>query len=475
MKKRFISMLDRTQKRKGGLFVALVLALTLLSGSVLAITPSSLTIPEPEESMDLRAAWTRRAQPEWLGDPYALQDGYVVSHLMRPQMATRSLTLREIQRINDLCYFYDKYGVRARQPITVGEQSDALALSTTLEAYVASVNRDERGVLDYEHYYKEGAKLPFIMLPKRELTDDELLQLIELEDACALLMPYVDEWALPENAGGAVYANRPLTRAERILQAEVEARYKADPAYRPTVSISDKPTDGVYVLGYNGGGEAVYHYPEDRAVSESEFLSMYDSWGKALAASAAQVEHERLLGAPQTAPAGGITAEQALGLIRDEYGFDGMNLLRGPLNDRADRMEGDYENATEWVIELQSQQPVGASANSYHLSVDMQTGRITKLSVADFPSVFDETSPILRQLIPNDWEAIEPDDPHWGQLARAYLRVPYLYTGEVTRLIRDARYGRSALCYEVAYADGTGARMILQAATGRLTYYERQI
>ena len=85
MKKRFISMLDRTQKRKGGLFVALVLALTLLSGSVLAITPSSLTIPEPEESVDLRAAgmvrrslcpagWVRRKSSNAPTDGYAQPD-----------------------------------------------------------------------------------------------------------------------------------------------------------------------------------------------------------------------------------------------------------------------------------------------------------------------------------------------------------------------------------------------------------------
>lgn len=479
MKKRFFAMFDRTKKRQGGALAALALSLTLLSGGVLAVAPTATPAATgaqqgTPDGVDTHADWTRHAQPEWLGDPWTLQTGYVQVSRSRPEMSTRALTPREVQRLNDLCYFYDKYDIRSEHPIPVGEQEDALTISTTVEEYVASVNRDERGVLAYDSYYSENAVLPFVRIPERELTDEELLQLIALDDACAMLMPYVDEWTLPENAGGEIYANRRLTRKEDIRYAEIRARYKSDPSFRPAVGLTSKPSDGLYILGYNGGGEIVFHYPEDRAVSDEEFLAICDAWAQRIAASDAEWENEmRMLGTPQPLPAGGITAEQAVELIQGTYGFSGMRISRGPLNDREEQMERDYENATRWIVDLETQQPTGAKrSGGYSFQIDMRTGKIKSLICWDSLNNFNESNPILGSLTRGFWKAEDPDDPRWVEIAKGYLSVPYLYTGEVERIERNADYGASSLLFDVLYADGAGATVQIEAASGCLTSYE---
>lgn len=479
MKKRFYSMFDRSKKRQGGALVALALSLTLLSGGVLAVAPEAAPAVsgaqgEAADAVDTHAVWTLHERPEWVGDPYTLQTGYVKASLTRPEMTTRVLTPNEVKRLNDLCYFYDKYDLRAQTPIPVGGPSDALSLSTTAETYVASVNRDERGVLQYDDYYRESAVLPFVRMPQRELTDEELLQLIELDDACALLMPYVDEWTLTENAGREVYPNRPLTRKENLRYAEIEARYESDSSFRPANGLTSKPVDGVYILGYNGGGETVYHYPEDRAVSDEEFLAMCDVRGQRIAAYRAAWENEmQLRGAPNPLPEGSITAEQALELIQEDYGFSGMRVSRGPLNDREDCQELDYENATEWLVDLESQRPEGGSWSGYSITLDLYSGKVKKLRWwGNFYVNFNESNPILGCLTSAYWQAVNPDDPHWIEIVKTYLSAPYLKTGEVERIVRNGDYGSGILFFDVVYADGTGASVQIEAASGCLVSYE---
>ena len=50
--------------------------------------------------------------------------------------------------------------------------------------------------------------------------------------------------------------------------------------------------------------------------------------------------------------------------------------------------------------------------------------------------------------------------------------MPYLCAGEVERIERNPDYGASSLCFDVVYADGAGATVRIEAASGCLTSYE---
>ena len=473
MKKRFISMLDRTQKRKGGLFVALVLALTLLSGSVLALTPSDGAAVAPMSAegapMDTRAVWTRHERPQWLGDPYSMQADFILNTNYDRKTATRALTLTEMQRLFDLYYFYDLYDLRAESPVAVGEQGDAFAIATTLEAYVATVNRDARGVIDFGSYYKKDAVLPFLLLPDTEMTDEELLQLIELDDACALLMPFIDEWALPENAGGELYANRDLTRKESIRYEQVIERYERDPDYRTQLAIADVPSDGLYILGYNGGGETVYHYPEDRMVSDDEFLAMYAEIMKRRGSSAAAQENERYNVEQANPPAGAETvdAQEALRLAQSTYGFDGMRVEQGPEHALYYTDEGEFIDYDTWQIGFVEDAPAGAMGVwHYSVGISSVTGKIESMNVFNTLHQLWEYNghPLLGFLTGARYAPKNPDDPHWLERAQSFLACPYLHEAQTLSVEPIEEVGE--LMFLVAYADGTYAQLSLTAENG---------
>ena len=287
MKKRFTSMLDLTGKRRGALILTSVLILSILAGNVFAVAnQASVTTLESankqEDGIPNSGAkptdWDKHETPAWFGIS-AIQhpQNYTASYTPLITVYNRDLTRAETLRLYDLYYYYDRDGRRADVPVQVasdGYTGDIFAISASITDFAALIPLDKRdenlfGTPELWAGVEAAGWMPFLLFPQSEMNDQELLQLIEAVDAFNLLVPYVDPWLV-----GDEYPNRDMTRQERIRYEEIVDLCERDESYRPKNALNDIPGDGLYIKGYNGGGEMVFHYPENREMTDEELLQM---------------------------------------------------------------------------------------------------------------------------------------------------------------------------------------------------------
>jgi hypothetical protein len=472
MKKRFASMLDASVQPKGRVVLAVTLALTLLSGSVLAIDNAA---PVSTDNGTLSSAaipgdWDRHPTPELFSITGEMHPQYYQLEYAPPEPIpySRMLTRGETLRLYDLYYFYDHDGRRAAQPASVaGDAGGGFATSASVADFAALIPLEKRTESVHGQGLWDGAQaaglMPFLLFPDREMNDEELLQLIEVVDAFDLLVPYVDPYSFGDAAD---LENRSMTRTETLRYWEALERCENDPAYRPLAALTNVPTDGLYIKGYNGGGETVYHYPESREMTDEEILQMAWEMAQRRQRNQAEADYEarntpKAVG--ENAPVG--TAEEALEKL--------LPLLEGANVKQA--AEACY-NAEEkaWKLSFEENVPIGASMYLYDFSMDLATGDITQASQV-YWSRISVHSYLLGEMLGDMrglYRVLDAADPHWAEVAWGYLsQGQYFYTGaEVEKVSSDT--SMNGFCVKVEYADGKKAYLFLDPVTDALTGFQ---
>lgn len=455
MKKRFVSMLDMTKRRGGAALVALTLVLTLMSGNLVAIA-------QPEDKPTAKAAsaapadWERHKTPDIFGITTQMNPENYEYRDYETGVLSRHLTRAEIIRLSDLYYRYDAENLRAQAPVTVG-QGEGFTLSMPLED-LCKLIRMENGHPAAQGMWedaKQADALPFLRFPVREMNDTELLELIELIDAFELLVPYYDPWEMGDDN-----PNRRLTRGEMIRLAIVREKGEADPSYRPLTALTTAKTDGLYIKGYNGGGETVFHYPEDRELTEEELKQIvYISIARNEAYQASQAAQQSYEQPKQT-----VGAEQEAETA--------VRAILGDVNVRLTQPNHYNDSAKTWNILLSEDVPTGAGGYSYCFDIDMATGKLTWFSQEFYPFVNQHSFLLPMDTLPIETEyAKDISDPHWVTLARKYLDTGLFYGGaEVASIAPTDDYSFGANL-RITYADGTKALMVIDAATDALSKY----
>ncbi len=474
MKKRFASMLDPSVRPKGVAVLAAALALTLLSGSVLAID-NALPASAGGSAIFAPAAipqdWDKHPTPALFSITAEMHPEYyqLAYEVPEPAPYNRMLTRRETLRLYDLYYFYDHDGRRAAQPAPVAENpGNGFGVSAPVEEFAALIPLDQRT----ENVYGQGlwdaaqAKglMPFLLLPDREMNDEELLQLIQVVDAFDALAPYVDPYSFGDAAD---LENRPMTRLETLRYWEALDRCENDPAYRPTGALTNVPGPGLYIKGYNGGGETVYHYPEGREMTDEEILQM--SWETVQRRQRSQAEADYQAQNPpepqsgsQEAPVG--TAELALEKALPLLEGANVKLAGAPVYNPQERT---------WSLSFEENVPVGASLYLYDFTIDPATGDVTRASQHYWQRV-TVRSYLLGEMLGDPrglYQVRDAADPHWVEAAWEHLsRGQYFYTGAEVKEVRSDG-SMNGFCVKVEYADGQKAFLFLDPVTDALVDY----
>lgn len=483
MKKRFHSMLDTRVRPKGGVLIALTLAVTLLSGGVIAVAQPG-GMPETAEAVSITAAqpgvnanipedWAAHRTPEIFGiTTQELSGAFAVEEYQVPEAWSRDLTRAEWMRLFDLYYEYDRNGLRAKTPVAVKDDAyggERFALSVPVKELAALFPMEERLANDSRSALWAPAEaagvLPFLLLPAgREMEDEELLELIEAIDAFNLLVPYVDPWREKDSAE---YNNRDMTRSEMIRYEEIYDRCLRDEAFRPSTGLSSQPNDTVYIKGYNGGGETVYHYPEGREMTDGELLMLaYESAKSRLADLAEQDYFEKNIADAVVEPAVG-TREEAISRAMELLGADSANVMLPEFHD-APRYN---EEKRTWTVTLLEGLPLGAGSRYYSVTLDMAAGDVLELRQTYFSGVY--ITSYLGEISMNRLIArpVDVTDPRWVELAREYLSRADFYTGAQLKSVY-ASGEINGFCVWAEYLDGMRALIQLDPVTGELKSYD---
>ena len=482
MKKRFASMLDASVRPKGKVVLAVTLALTLLSGSVLAIdnaAPASTGSIAVSAPADIPADWDRHPTPALFSTTPEMHPQYYQLSYDPPEPTpySRMLTRGETLRMYDLYYFYDHDGRRAAQPVPVAKDAEnGFAISAPVTDFAALILLQKRTENVYGPGLWDAAQnaglMPFLLFPDREMNDEELLQLIEVVDAFDLLAPYVDPYFFGD---GPDMVNRAMSRTETLRYWEALDRCEKDPSYRPAVALTNAPTDGLYIKGYNGGGETVYHYPENREMTDEEILQMAWEMAQRRLRNQAEVEYqasiekedilaEAILAQSTVKPTMG-TAQEALESL--------LPILEGTNLKQARAAEYDAKNRT-WSLSFEENVPIGASLYVYDFVVDASTGDILQASQNYWRRVYPR-SYLLGEMLGDErgvYQVRDAKDPHWAEVAWEYLsQGQYFYTGAEVKEVRSDD-SMNGFCVKVDYADGKKAFMFLDPVTDALTGYQ---
>ncbi|NLO85306.1 MAG: M56 family metallopeptidase [Clostridiales bacterium] len=460
MKNRFASMFDTSRKSKGNAFLAGMAALVLLAGSAFAVTATAPVsdlqdITTPMDTADL--SWMEHKTPELFGITDVDNPQYYQSRFV-PELAAYSRDLRrgELLRYHDLVYQYELYDLRAEEPVQAapeGYGGENFAISAPLAEFVSMIPLEAR---DGNYYgcaalwanVKEAGLMPFLLLPNQEMTDQELLQLIEVVEAFDALVPFFDP-----DVPASESSNRALTRKEFLRKSVIRELCETDESYRPTGTLSDMPTDGLYILGHNGGGETRYHYPQDREMTDNELLLIeYQNFkirqtNKAVYENAKDPEQKQLEN----------EVEAKLRTIMGD-----MNVVvRSTISYTEDRQA--------WDISFVEDGPILAPHYSYDFQINMDTGELLLASQDHFGLSF--ISYLVGTMVELPVSAVDPFDPHWAEVAKTYLDKGYFYQGaKVSNVYSDDSV--NGFCVKVEYEDGVLAQMLIDPATDALESYK---
>lgn len=486
MKKRFETMLDTRSRAKGGALVAFALALTLLSGGVIAVAqPAATDAPSGPARAASGAALNAWVPEDWMDHKTPSLFGITTKELtgafskeayQTPETWSRDLTRAEWMRLFDLYYQYDRNGMRAEAPVETAGPDDTggrFALSRTVEELAALFPMEERltngGYTELWTPAREAGALPFLLFPtEREMEDEELLQLIEVIDAFDVLVPYVDVWREKEPEE---YNNRDMTRAEMIRYEEIYDRCLRDEAFRPAYGLSSSPDASVYIKGYNGGGEKLYHFPEDREMTDEELLAVAYESAKARLSNMAQEAYydQKIAPIEEDSPDRRVgTKEEAVSRALALLDADGANVYAPDLSDPPWYNE---ENGT-WQVTLYEGLPLGAGSRYYSVALDLATGDLTRLSQTYFSGVY--LISYLGEISANRLMAMPVDaaDPRWTELARGYLDRIKPYPGSnLKRVYSDDQLQVNGFSLWAEYEDGMMARIEVDPVTGELKTY----
>jgi hypothetical protein len=387
------------------------------------------------------------------------------------QACSRELTRSETLRLFDLYYDYDHDGRRADVPVQAvlsGYTGDGFAISTSVTDFAALIPLDERnespiGTPELWAGVKAAGWMPFLLFPQGEMSDQELLQLIEVVDAFNLLVPYMDPWAM-----GDEYDNRTMTRRERIRFEEILAYCEQEENYRPVGTLSDTPGDGLYIKGYNGGGETVYHYPENREMTEEELLQIaYEIVQRRQRSQAewdyaANTMREMIAGGDAEKPVG--TAEQA---VQD------LLAIMGDVNVFLE-VEPRYDaDAGVWDVSFIENTPMGAPYYYYSFKINPRTGDLQEARQSYYGFAYLRSYLIgnmIMGVLPHV-EVADAFDPHWAEMAGRHLQQVRFYSGAEVMNIRSDD-SMNGFCVKIDYADGQKAFVFIDPVTDALDGYQ---
>lgn len=449
MKKRFQSMLDTAPRRGGSVLVLSLLVLCLLTGSVLANTQPT-DIPEASSG-------------DFIPTTAAIQVDERLVELTPPSpLVNRSLTPAEGERLYQLYYQYIALERRPVQEVRAEDAADAFTLSVPLSEYVAYVNREAPWMVP------EGPDFyPWLRFSDREMTDEELLALIELQEAFNTLAPWEDPYA------DAVRSNRSMTWREQYRYAQLEAAYEQDDAVRPASALPDVAGEGLYLLGHNGGGERVYHYPEARELTDEELLQMIHIRQMRMAQSSSENQNwmDQLLNGEIVGKEVRLSDADALILakqaVAEVYGVDAGALVWG----NGHFADTDIPN---WQFEAFEKVPVFAPAAYYSVSIADTTGFALSLYHDIYWNGYyleDQVMfPLLWAAAPR-YQAKDLDGPLWQEKLNGAMKLMDLPTDPVeveTGGLPEWPSFAPALQYHLVFADGSRYFLDLDGLTGEL-------
>lgn len=475
IKKRFAAMLDQRDKPKGYVLLALCLVMTLMAGNVLALSPYE----KDEKGLAYDADWRSRFYPRAFPSIDQLSPALTYqAEREDPAAANRLLTLGEARRLYDLYYLYDGEGLRAPQPVSLGPGGESFALSMTLSDYIACMERDELGAT-YRIREEARDRLPFLLFPDHEMTDHELLQLIELQDALLLLEP-ITYRIEPAAAHQEPEPNRSMTRRELLRNKQLRSLYQEDERLRPRQALTTIPGEGLYVVGYNGGGETVYHYPEGRELTDEEHLEMIHtgmqaalSWQAARQNEAENLDETAELNSQPNTPlsAGTVDEARAFALAQGYLGSE--------MPEEKFLREASYDPvAASWQVSFRERVPNGAPCNSYQAAINVHTGRLEAMSCQEaacssYVFISGGGDPLIAPLLPQSNYFIKGDgtEAPWQETAAALLQALALYNSPPVSIEPSPFFSGDTATFTVAYQDGNLARLGISPLTGGLISY----
>lgn len=481
MKKRFQSMLDTTVKRKGSFALAMVLLFSVLSGNVLAVSgpvAGPAVIPAATAQSDAPEGWDQHKTPALFGtNTTQHSENYTTPDTPEITAYSRPLSRAETLRLYDLYYFYDHDGLRAEEPVAVADQGydgSAFAISAPVAEFAALIPLDKRneaafGAPELWADAKEAGLMPFLKFPQRDMNDQELLQLIEAADAFDLLVPYYDPWRQ-----GDEYENRSMTRQERMRYLEIVDRCENDEdgTYRPKNALTNTPNDGLYIKGYNGGGETVYHYPENREMTDEELLQMAWEMVQRRQRSMAEQRYEEDI-LQEMRDNGDMKTVEPVGTPDEATAIAVALLGLGELNVRQETEPTYNDEKGTWYVAFQEDVPVGAPRYSYSFEVDVGTFTLREANQHYYGNTVVD-SYLLGEMVHGTLPYILAADataPRWAEVARKYLSTGCFYSkAEIASIRSDDSMNN--FCVKVDYADGAKAFIFLDAETDALKGYQ---
>jgi len=479
MKKRFASMFEVPLRSKGAAAIALTLVLTLLSGSVFALgdTPAETASPVMTVATDaaadaVPADWDAHRTPALFGinSVEKNQSLWSLADTGAQTPYNRRLTRAEVLRLFDLFYLYAKDDLRAATDAPVADaayQGDTFALSAPVETFAALIPQDARtdnvnGTDALWSGAQAAGLMPFLLFPDRPMDDEQLLQLIAVVDAFDALVPYVDPYSFGDAAD---VDSREMTLSEMIRYWEVLDRCESDDTCRPAAPLTNTPGDGLYIKGYNGGGDTVYHYPEGREMTDDELLQI--AWDLVQRRARAQAEEDYAAQAETAADA----AAQPAGA--GDEAVARLTALLGDVNVAVDGEPAYDAEKGVWNVSFQEVVPIGAPMYLYCFGIDLQSGDVVSASQTYWDRTNTTHSYLLGEMLTAPGSAyyvVDGTDAHWVEAAGTYLAEGCFYSGAE---IADVRSDNSMnnFCVKVDYADGAKAFLFLDPVTDALTGY----